>query len=176
MIEDTPQPMFVYKNMIVKGYKSVADLINRKRYPCDIPANIETPQIYEWSDGKFSHQLYEPIFHTLVPSKRTINDLIDFCFNRVDFRLHVDEYGRNPIFEIEWAVRVFLEQSVILQHQVKFRTDPDAQYIKIYLNKAQEAYNIFNRMLIRTLGHAKLPDNRIHPMDRLIASFRGITL
>jgi hypothetical protein len=156
------------------GYRNIADFINRKRYPINIPSNIETPQIYEWSDGTFSTQMYEPVFHTLVPSKKTINDLIDFCFNRIDFQVCVDQEGRNPIFEIEWAVKTYLEEAQGLMHQISYRTDPEAQNIKMYLQKTDGAYRIFNKMLLKTIKKAKLYDNRIHPLDKLISGLRGI--
>jgi hypothetical protein len=162
--------------MIIKGYKSVAELINKKKYPVNVPSNIETPQIYLWSDNTVSTQLYEPMFHTLLPSKRTINDLIDFCFNKIDFQLHVDNEGRHPIFEIEWATRTYLEEARILEQRLIGRTDIQAQEIKIYIFKAKNAYKYFDRMLQKTIHKARLQDTRIHEVDRLIARLKGIVI
>jgi hypothetical protein len=171
-----PTPMFHYKNMIIKGYTSVSDMINKKRYPVSIPSNIETPQLYMWSDGQFSTQLYEPIFNTLVMSKRTINDLIDFCFNKIIFQLQSDHEGRNPIYEIEWAIHTFLDEAQHLEYNLKLRTDPESQYIKTYIHKTKEAYKVFDRMLKKTLNRSHIQDYRIHAMDRLVASLRGYTI
>jgi hypothetical protein len=173
MKNPTQPKSFIVDNLVIQGYDNISELINKKPYPVSIPSNINTPQVYMWSDGTFSTQLYEPMFNSLVPSKRTINELIEFCFNRIDFKLYIDIYGRHPIFEIEWAVRTFLKECNILETRVQFRTDPEAQSVKSYLFKAKEAYKIFNKMFLKALAMAKLPDHRIHPMDKLFTQLRG---
>jgi hypothetical protein len=174
MIIPKDEKFFIVKNMIIQGYKSITDFINRKKYPVNVPSNIETPQMYHWSDNQYSYQLYEPIFNSLVPSTRTINDLIDFCNNKIDFQIHVDAEGRNPIFEIEWATKTYLDEASYLEQKIAHRTDPDAQYVKVYIQKARTAYQYFNKMLLKTLKRAKLVDPRMHPIDKFLLQMQGV--
>jgi hypothetical protein len=174
--EYEPEKMFIVGDLIIKGYCNITEMINKKKYPISIPSNIETPQLYHWSDDTYSTQLYEPIFTSLVPSARTINELIDFCSNKIDFQIHIDNEGRNPIFEIEWAVRTYLSESQILEQAIQYRSDERSQYVKNYIRKTKLAYGYFNKMLMKTLNKAKLEDQRIHSIDRLIMKLRGIDI